>query len=244
MRDLTVFVCTYNSAATLEKCLASINRSEPDSPIVVIDQDSRDTTVEIAQRFHVAVHSQNVGLGYSRQLAFELARTEYLSFVDSDVEVVQTAFFRGAVSLLHAESVGAVVGMGVGHKFQYGLPMTLLVLRSRDFKGKVISSNIGAREEFFIKRRLAAQGLSTVFIPAVMIHKSQFRRYKPEWEGANTRIATGIDFGQSLFVLKVFILQSLNSKSIKNILYVPISYLKFLRGFVQPDRWRNLKQAR
>jgi len=75
-----------------------------------------------------------------------------------------------------------------------------------------------------------------------MIHRSQFRKFKPEWEGANTRLACGLSLRQLLFAFRVVVLIALNSRSIKNLAYTPIFYLKFLRGFVEPSRWRRLQR--
>jgi len=243
MSDLTVFVCTYNSEATLEACLRSIKGCEDPPRMVVIDQRSTDSSAEIARRMGAELHFQSVGLGFARQLAFELADTGFMAFVDGDEEIVDRAFFRRAVALLDDPAVGAVAGMGVAHRFSYGLPMGLLVVRSGDFRGRVIPSTVNAREEYFVTRRLAALGLKTAFLPDAMIHRSQFRRYKPEWEGANTRIAAGVNLQQPIFVLRVIVLQSLNSRSLRNLLYVPIFYLKFLRGFANPLAWRALRQV-
>jgi glycosyltransferase involved in cell wall biosynthesis len=210
---------------------------------MVIDHYSTDSSVRTATKFGAEVHFENLGLGHARQLAFQLVRTDYLAFVDGDEELVRSSFFREAVRFLQDPKVGAVEGMGVGHRFTYGLPMGFVVLRSKDFRGRVIPSSINAREEYFVQRRLRNLGLSTVFVPNAKVHRSQFRRYKPEWEGANTRIASGLSLRQLLFVLRVFILQSLNGRSLKSTLYVPISYLKFLRGFVNPLGWRRIRQV-
>ena len=100
-----------------------------------------------------------------------------------------------------------------------------------------------AREEYFARQSLEALGLTASFLRDAMIPKSQFRKYKPEWEGANTRIAAGVDLHQLAFVLRVVVLQSLNSRSGRNFLYVPVFYLKFLRGFVNPLVWKALRQV-
>ena len=240
MDDLEVFVCTYNSSSTLEGCLASIRRSLPSSRLVVIDHMSVDRTVDIAKRHGAELHFEGIGLGHARQLAFELASKKYLAFVDSDVEVVDKGFFGNAVQSLRNPELGAVVGMAVGHRLTYGLPAGLLVLRTNDFRGKIIPDSIDARETYYIVRRLKDRGLKTVYLADSMVHDSRFREFKPEWEGANTRIAGGVRVGELFFALKVIIMLSLNSRSIRNIVYVPIFYAKFLRGFIHPNRWRRL----
>ena len=131
---------------------------------------------------------ENVGLGRARQLCFENVSTKYIVFVDSDVEILAQDFIRRSVQGLENNVIGAVVGMSLGHKFAYGLPASLLVLRKRDFLGKIVPDYIDARETFFIQKRLDSEGLKTMYIFGAMKHSSQFRKYKPEWEGANTRI--------------------------------------------------------
>ncbi len=115
-------------------------------------------------------------------------------------------------------------------------------MRKRDFKGRVIPDFIDARETYFIERRLMRMGLGIVYLSDAMIHRSQFRKFKPEWEGANTRLACGLSLGQLLFAYRVTVLIALNSRSVKNLAYTPIFYLKFLRGFVEPSKWRRLRR--
>jgi glycosyltransferase involved in cell wall biosynthesis len=245
LNDLSTFVCTYNSAATLEACLAGIRKAEDGAKLVVIDHSSTDDTVRIAEKYGALVKSENVSLGHARQMAFEFVDTKFMAFVDSDVKIVEKGFFKKALSELErSKRTGAVVGMAVGHRLAYGLPASLLVLRSEDFRGKVVPDGISARETYFIQERLDSLGLDTVYLADSMVHESQFRRFKPEWEGANTRAACGLEASQLAFALKVMILMSLNSRSLKNIAYVPIFYLKFLRGYANPRPWVKLDRNR
>jgi len=240
--DLSVFVCTYNSAVTLDDCLSSIEKAVEGGRVIVIDHESTDGTVEIARKHGATVLSERTGLGRARQMAFDSVGTRFLAFVDSDVEIVNLGFFRSAVADLEQKGNGAVVGMAVGHRLAYGLPASLLVVRSDDFQGRVIPDQIDARETFYIQERLDALRLKTVYLADAIVHRSQFRRYKPEWEGANTRLACGVELGQLAFALKVIVLMSINSKSIKNMAYAPVFYLKFLRGFVNPRPWVRLRR--
>ncbi|MEM3711323.1 MAG: glycosyltransferase family A protein, partial [Thermoprotei archaeon] len=186
--QITLCVCTYNSSATLERCLSSLRAVLPDARLIVVDHESSDGSVELALKYKAEVYTEHVGLGWARQLCIDLVSTEYFAFVDSDVELLDAGFFRRAIEALKDSNIGAVVGTSLGHRFAFGLPASLLVLRKRDFNGKIIPKWIDARETFYIQRRLDQLGLKTVYIRDAMIHRSQFRRYKPEWEGANTRL--------------------------------------------------------
>jgi glycosyltransferase involved in cell wall biosynthesis len=222
--------------------LKSIRKISPNSRILIIDHDSTDLTVSISKQFSVRLIAENVGLGRARQLGFENASTKYLVFVDSDVEIRRSDFLHHSVSALENPRIGAVVGMSLGHRFTYGLPASLLVLRCEDFKGKIIPDYIDARETFFIQKRLDSLGLKTVYLLNSMKHESQFRKYKPEWEGANTRILPSSRIRELGFTAKVIVLLTLNSRSVTNLAYLPIFYMKFLRGFLDPEPWLKLRR--
>jgi glycosyltransferase involved in cell wall biosynthesis len=240
MDDLTIFVCTYNSGSTLAACLESLLKSSPGSKIVVVDHHSADLTLEISRRFGAEVHEEGVSLGHARQLCFDLVESGFMAFVDSDVEVVNDVFFSKAVDELRKRRNGAVVGTAVRHKFAYGLPASLLVLRSSDFRGISIPDYVDARETFYIQERLNHLKLRTVYLADAMVHRSQYRGFKPEWEGANTRIVAGLSLSQLAFAFRVVTLIGLNSRRLRNIAYIPLFYLKFLRGFVNPSSWSKL----
>ena len=244
MKTLTFCVCTYNSAKTLERCLKSIrNIAGEELRVLVVDHYSEDGTVKIVRKFGAEIFSETKGLGFARQLCFDLTNSEYIVFVDSDVEIVRKDFFDVAIQTLSSKEYGAVVGMAVGHRFRYGLPASLLVLRKNDFLGKIVPDYIDARETFFIQRHLEDRKLRTFYVYDSMIHRSQFRKFKPEWEGANTRILPDSNPKELFLALKVIILLSLNSRNLKNILYVPIFYLKFLHGFAKPAAWLRMNRG-
>jgi glycosyltransferase involved in cell wall biosynthesis len=238
----TFCVCTYNSASTLRDCLESIRSLSSDSRLIVVDHDSQDSTHEIASEFSAEIHKETKGLGYARQLCFSLVDTEFIVFVDSDVQVMRSDFLRISREVLARPKYGAVVGVSLGHRFAYGLPASLLILRKADFEGEIIPDYIDARETYFIQRRLETMGLKTFYVSDAMVHRSQYRRYKPEWEGANTRILPSPRLGELTSALRVIVLMSLNSRNAKNIVYVPVFFLKFLVGYTSPSRWLRLKR--
>jgi len=87
--DVSVVVLTKNSARTLEKCLVSIEREKP-FEIIAVDGQSKDATLSILRRHRIKVLSETEeawGFGFSRQLGVKAARSPYVMFVDSDVEL-------------------------------------------------------------------------------------------------------------------------------------------------------------
>jgi glycosyltransferase involved in cell wall biosynthesis len=241
--EFTFCVCTYNSEKTLKSCLESVKKIAPQSRLIVVDHFSKDSTTKIAKEFGADIIFENVGLGRARQLCFENVSTKYIAFVDSDVEILSQDFIQRSTLGLEKNEVGAIVGVALGHKFAYGLPASLLVLRQGNFHGKIVPDYIDARETFFIQRRLNALGLKTLYIFGAMKHSSQFRKYKPEWEGANTRILPSSMLTELGFTTKVIILLTLNSRDFANILYLPIFYLKFWRGFLNPQPWLKIRRS-
>jgi len=241
--DFTFCICTFNSENTIEKCLTSIREVAVSSEILLIDHCSTDLTPTIAKRFGAKIIFESVGLGRARQIGFENVSTKYIVFVDSDVQIKDRDFIARSIRALENPCIGAVVGMSLGHKFAYGLPASLLVLRHSDFIGKIIPDYIDARETFFIQKRLDSLGLKPVYLFGAMKHDSQFRKYKPEWEGANTRILPSPKMKELKFTAKVIILLTLNNRNSVNFLYMPIFYLKFLRGFLDPSPWLRLKRS-
>jgi glycosyltransferase involved in cell wall biosynthesis len=103
--DLTVVVLTYDSAATIEACLASLAvQDRSPAEILVVDDDSSDDTLSLVQRFvrtgAVPVRvirngSHNIARG--RNLALAAARTDLVAFLDSDARAE-----RGWVAALSA----------------------------------------------------------------------------------------------------------------------------------------------
>lgn len=240
--EFSFCVCTYNSEKTLGDCLRSIRKLSEKSRLIVVDHNSQDRTLEIASKFSAEIHQESVGLGHARQLCFDLVNSEFIVFVDSDVEILRKDFLDTSHKILSDERYGAVVGVSRGHQFAYGLPASLLVLRKANFPASTIPDYIDARETYFVQRHLDALGLETAYVSNAIIHRSQFRRFKPEWEGANTRILPAKSFKELASSLGVIILMSLNSHSAKNLAYVPVFYLKFLNGFANPSPWLRLKR--
>jgi glycosyltransferase involved in cell wall biosynthesis len=84
---VSVVVCCYNAAATLDECLRSLAALDyPNYEVIVIDDGSKDATYRIAEKYEVArcIRVPNGGLSKARNLGIENARGEIVAFIDSD----------------------------------------------------------------------------------------------------------------------------------------------------------------
>ncbi len=93
-------VPVYNGETYLEECLDSILRQTAnDFEIILINDGSTDTSAAICydyaqkdSRIRV-IHQANAGVAASRNLGIELAKGEYLCFIDSD-DIIASTFFE------------------------------------------------------------------------------------------------------------------------------------------------------
>lgn len=239
--NVDVLVSTFNSAATLRDCLAAARRFLPVHRLIVVDRWSTDGTESIAQEFGAEVHREDVGLGYSRTLALRLAETEKVVFLDGDVTIERPDFWARALEGFHERRTGAVVGNAVDHLFAYGLPLGLTVVPLAWARRVAVPPEAQGRETYYFQRQLRRDHLRVRYVADSMRHRSQYRsRYWPEWQGAQTRIAAGWSAREVAYSGLVILLMHLNSRRLGNVAYSPVFYLKFLRGYVTPQRWRTL----
>jgi len=85
---VSVIVPTFNSSASLAACLQSIHdQSYENIELIVVDNNSRDNTKEIAQRYTQKVF--NCGPERSAQRNFGVAKSVgmYVAIIDSDMEL-------------------------------------------------------------------------------------------------------------------------------------------------------------
>lgn len=104
---ISVIVPMYNAEKYLKTCITSIlNQTFTDFELILVDNCSTDTTLEIAKSFsdsriRILQTEKNTGSpGGSRNLGLDAARGEFIYFIDSDdAIVIQT------LEMLHAKIV-------------------------------------------------------------------------------------------------------------------------------------------
>jgi GT2 family glycosyltransferase/DNA-binding beta-propeller fold protein YncE len=87
---VSVVVCAYNAASTLEDCLSSLEKlTYPDYEIILVNDGSRDGTSAIG-RAHAGVRVidiPNGGLSAARNVGLAEAQGEIVAYTDADVRV-------------------------------------------------------------------------------------------------------------------------------------------------------------
>lgn len=238
---IDVLVATFNSAQDLRPCLAAVRAYLPVHRLIVVDRNSTDGTPAIAREFGAEVYSEEIGLGYARTFALAKAETPFVLFVDSDVILRRPDFYPRALEAISRPRTAAVVGTPVGHEFLYGLPFGLTLLDRRWATSIELPGDAQGFETYYFRRALRKEGRRVRYVPEAMEHRSAYRGGTwPEWQGAQMRLAAGVSPYELTYAFFVVLLIHMNSRRPKNILYTPVFYLKLLRGFIAPDRWRYL----
>jgi GT2 family glycosyltransferase len=87
---VSVVVCAYNAARTIDECLTAIeNLNYPASEIIVVNDGSRDATAAMARR-HAGVRVVDIangGLANARNIGLAESRAEIVAYVDADTRV-------------------------------------------------------------------------------------------------------------------------------------------------------------
>ena len=111
---ISVIVPTLNESRSIRDCLTALRAQSiaaDDFEIVIVDNGSRDDTVEIAREFSDRVYSfPGVTVGALRNQGAKLARGEVLAFIDADC-VASRTWLEGASAAL------AEGGVAVGNKY-------------------------------------------------------------------------------------------------------------------------------
>lgn len=88
---VSVIVPAYNVIDYLEKCINSIrHQTMPNLEIIIVDDGSTDNTGALSEKLALmdkrirVIHKENGGSSSARNAGIEIARGEYLGFVDSD----------------------------------------------------------------------------------------------------------------------------------------------------------------
>lgn len=85
---LSIIIPNYNKGIKLKRCLDSIVKQiNGYIEVIIVDDCSDDDSIEILKKykdFKILRNNDNLGVSYSRNKGIEVARGEYITFIDSD----------------------------------------------------------------------------------------------------------------------------------------------------------------
>lgn len=88
---ISIIIPVYNTEAYLPKCLNSVlNQTHWSFEALVVVDGSPDRSAEICDQYAArdarirVIHTENGGISHARNLALDVARGEYIAFLDSD----------------------------------------------------------------------------------------------------------------------------------------------------------------
>ena len=89
--SIAVIIPTYNREITIVQCINSaLSQSYPVDEIIIVDDNSSDDTIQILNRFKdeiIILHTKSrSGAQIARNIGIKAAKSEWISFLDSDDE--------------------------------------------------------------------------------------------------------------------------------------------------------------
>ncbi|MBR5575194.1 MAG: glycosyltransferase family 2 protein [Alphaproteobacteria bacterium] len=119
---LSIIVPCYNVAQYLPRCLMSLtNQSLTDMEIICIDDKSTDNTLDVLRdwekgdlRIRVIENDENMGVGFTRNRGIDLAKGEFVGFVDPD-DWIDTDFYKKLIDVAEKTQTPVVCGDIVEH---------------------------------------------------------------------------------------------------------------------------------
>lgn len=113
---VSVVVCSYNGARTLEDCLKSLEKVRyPDYEVIFVDDGSKDNSQEIVARYPWVrnIKQVNKGLSVARNVGIAAAQGEIVAFTDSDCMADEDWLYYLVQALQSSEKFAAVGGPNI-----------------------------------------------------------------------------------------------------------------------------------
>jgi len=115
MPKISVITPFFNRAETLEKAINSVlSQSFKDFEYILVNDGSSDNSIQVVRSFsdpriRLLGHEKNKGVAYSRNVGIKASSSEFISFLDSDDELMSDFLERSTLKLeKSSEKVGFV----------------------------------------------------------------------------------------------------------------------------------------
>ena len=163
---ISAIICTYNGQKYIERTLKSLmnqSLSTQDYEIIVVDNNSKDTTKELVHQFMSQQSASNIhyvleaqkGLSFARNKGIEASKSSIVVYVDDDAEANYT-FLEAHVKAYKDSSVKAAGGKVIP-EYSGGEPP---IWFSKYLSGVFSLVDFGDTEQFFSQKYPAGCNMS------------------------------------------------------------------------------------
>ena len=96
--DLSVIIVTYNSEKFIDRCLNAIKNHQT----IIIDNNSRDNTIKIAEKHNpkIIINKKNYGYAKAANIGIENAHSDYILLINPDI-YLQEDTIENAILFMH-----------------------------------------------------------------------------------------------------------------------------------------------
>ena len=108
---LSVVIVTWNTAKITQKCVNTINKYLPGTQIIVVDNGSIDNTVKLLSKIkNVKIIENHANLGFAKanNIGLKYATSDYLVFMNSDIELLDSSLLKMLHYLKNNSDVGLI----------------------------------------------------------------------------------------------------------------------------------------
>ena len=124
---VSIVVPIYNVQPYLEKCIKTIiNQTYKNLDIILVDDGSTDNSGKIADEYKkidkriTVIHKENGGLSDARNAGMQIARGDYICFIDSD-DYVELNMIEQAINMITSQKLDVIIwGFYIDYEDNYG----------------------------------------------------------------------------------------------------------------------------
>jgi glycosyltransferase involved in cell wall biosynthesis len=97
---ISIVIPTKNSANTLDSCLQSIiNQTYSKLELIIVDSQSTDGTIDIAEKYSAKIVQTKWGLLGARFLGFKASKGDYILYLDSDQTLAHSSILGCSIQM-------------------------------------------------------------------------------------------------------------------------------------------------
>ena len=107
----SIIIVTWNTAEITKKCVDTINRYITNQEIIIVDNGSTDNTVKILSNIkNVKIIENHANLGFAKanNIGLKKATSEYIIFMNSDIELLDSNILNMVNFLKTSPNIGII----------------------------------------------------------------------------------------------------------------------------------------